>query len=141
MAPLFWACDLLGAILTAVRWRASPDEIGYCLEDAEAVVVAYDGAANGAPPKGAARLGIDPRRWIVASDGRGDGVPFETLLAGPPVDGPMGAEEGDTCLMLYTSGTTRRPKGVPRSHRSELAAGSLQIAHHHDRPRGSSLAL
>src|SRR5260370_29097543 len=105
MAPLFWACDLLGAILTAVRWRASPDEIGYCLEDAEAVGGAYDGAANGGPRKGAARLGIDPRRWIVAADGRGDGVPFETLLASPPVDGPMGAEEGDTCLMLYTSGT------------------------------------
>jgi len=141
MATLYWACHLLGAIFTPVSWRASPDEIAYCLEDAEAVVVAYDGAANGAPPKGAARLGIDPRRWIVAADGRGDGVPFETLLASPPVDGPMGAEEGDTCLMLYTSGTTGRPKGVPRSHGNELAAAVSQIAHHHYRPGESALAV
>jgi 2-furoate---CoA ligase len=32
--------------------------------------------------------------------------------------------------MLYTSGTTGRPKGVPRSHRAELAAGVSQVAHH-----------
>jgi len=141
MATLYWACQLLGAIFTPVSWRASADEIAYCLEDAEAVVVAYDGAAKSAAPEGAARLRIDPPRWIVAADGSGDGVPFATLLRGAPLDGPIGAEEGATCLMLYTSGTTGRPKGVPRSHKSELAAAVSQIAHHHYRPGESALAV
>jgi 2-furoate---CoA ligase len=32
--------------------------------------------------------------------------------------------------MLYTSGTTGRPKGVPRSHRADRAAGLSQVVHH-----------
>ena len=38
MATLYWACQLVGAIFTPVSWRASADEIAYCLDDAEAVV-------------------------------------------------------------------------------------------------------
>ena len=37
MATLYWACHLLGAIFTPVSWRATREEIAYCLEDAEAV--------------------------------------------------------------------------------------------------------
>ena len=32
--------------------------------------------------------------------------------------------------MLYTSGTTGRPKGVPRSHRADRAGGLSQVVHH-----------
>jgi 2-furoate---CoA ligase len=31
-------------------------------------------------------------------------------------------------LMLYTSGTTAKPKGVPRSHRAERAAAVAHVA-------------
>ena len=33
MATLYWASHLLGLIFTPVSWRASPEEIAYCLED------------------------------------------------------------------------------------------------------------
>ena len=35
----------------------------------------------------------------------------------------------DESLMLYTSGTTGRPKGVPRSHRADRAGGLSQVVH------------
>ena len=38
----------------------------------------------------------------------------------------VGAE--DWSIMLYTSGTTSRPKGVPRRHRAERAAGVAHVA-------------
>jgi 2-furoate---CoA ligase len=129
MATLYWACQLLGAIFTPVSWRSTADEIAYCLEDAEVAFVAFDGACNDAVPEAATGLGIPPHRQAAVADGRGGGVIFDTMLAAAPVSGPTGADERATCLMLYTSGTTGRPKGVPRSHRNELAASISQIAH------------
>jgi len=141
MATLYWASHMLGLIFTPMSWRGSLDEIAYCLEDCEAAAVAYDEAAGSASPEAAARLGIDPRRQIVAAGGKGDGIRFETLLDGTPVSGPVVPDSEAICLMLYTSGTTGRPKGVPRSHRAELAAGVSQVAHHLYRMGESSLCV
>ncbi len=141
MATLYWASHRLGLIFTPISWRGSLDEIAYCLEDCDAVAVAYDGAARASPAEAAARLGIDPRRQIVAADGKGDGIRFAALLDETPVAGPTAPDDGATCLMLYTSGTTGRPKGVPRSHRAELAAGVSQVAHHLYRMGESSLCV
>jgi len=141
MATLYWASQMLGLIFTPISWRGSLDEIAYCLEDCEAVAVAYDGAAGTSPAEAAARLRIDPRRQIVAADGKDDGVAFAKLLESAPVAGPAALDDGATCLMLYTSGTTGRPKGVPRSHRTELAAGVTQVAHHLYRMGESSLCV
>jgi 2-furoate---CoA ligase len=141
MATLYWASHMLGLIFTPISWRGSLDEIAYCLEDCDAVAVAYDGAAGTSPAEAAARLGIDPRRQIVAADGKGDGVSFVKLLDGTPLAGPAAPDDGAMCLMLYTSGTTGRPKGVPRSHRAELAAGVSQVAHHLYRMGESSLCV
>src|SRR5262245_60948771 len=54
MATLYWACHLLGLVFTPVSWRASADEIRYCLEDAEAQAVAFDGAVGDAVAAAAA---------------------------------------------------------------------------------------
>jgi 2-furoate---CoA ligase len=139
MATLYWASHLIGLIFTPVSWRASADEIAYCIADAEGAAIAYDGAA--AVPDAAAGLRFPPERMIVAADGRGDGIRFEKLTEGPSVAGPAGIDDGAISLMLYTSGTTGRPKGVPRSHRAELAAGVSQVAHHRYRPGESALGV
>jgi 2-furoate---CoA ligase len=141
MATLYWASHMLGLIFTPISWRGSLDEIAYCLEDCEAAAVAYDGAAGTSPAEAAARLKIDPRRQIVAADGKGDGIRFEKLLAETSLARPTAPDDTSTCLMLYTSGTTGRPKGVPRSHRAELAAGVSQVAHHLYRMGESSLCV
>jgi 2-furoate---CoA ligase len=141
MATLYWASHMLGLIFTPVSWRGSLDEIAYCLEDCEAMAVAYDGAAGSSPAEAATRLKIDSARQIIAADGKGDGIRFEKILEGTPVVGPMTTDDGAACLMLYTSGTTGRPKGVPRSHRAELAAGVSQVAHHQYRMGESSLCV
>jgi 2-furoate---CoA ligase len=141
MATLYWASHMLGVIFTPISWRGSLDEIAYCIEDCEAAAVAYDGASAGSAAQAAARLRIDPGRQIVAADGKGDGIRFETLLEAAPLAAPVGTDDAATCLMLYTSGTTGRPKGVPRSHRAELAAGVSQIAHHLYRMGESALCV
>src|SRR5438552_2373030 len=70
-----------------------------------------------------------------------DGERFETLLQASPIPGPSSPNEFSTCLMLYTSGTTGRPKGVPRSHRAELSASVSHIAQNQYRQGDSCLGV
>ncbi|MCB2039094.1 MAG: acyl--CoA ligase, partial [Ottowia sp.] len=114
----------LGAIFTPISWRGTADEIAYCLTDSEAVVCVYDGGAGTAATDACAAAGLSRDRCIAAADA-GDG--FDMLTQADPVTGPSDIPETDTALMLYTSGTTGRPKGVPRSHQAEWAATASQI--------------
>ncbi len=51
-------------------------------------------------------------------------------LYGAEHEGALDRDERAESLMLYTSGTTGRPKGVPRSHRADRAGGLSQIVQH-----------
>ena len=44
--------------------------------------------------------------------------------------GALDLDEREPSLMLYTSGTTGKPKGVPRSHRADRAGGLSQALQH-----------
>jgi 2-furoate---CoA ligase len=144
MASLYWACQLSGLIFTPFNWRATSDEIAFVLADAEAKAVAFD--AQGAEAVGAAadRAGLDHAALIAVDDGTGDvagGTSFAALARSAPVAGPAGADDSDICLMLYTSGTTGRPKGVPRCHRAERIAAESCIANQHYREGESALGV
>lgn len=54
----------------------------------------------------------------------------DALPDGAEHPGALSRGDGETSLMLYTSGTTGRPKGVPRSHRADRAGGWSQALQH-----------
>ena len=41
-ATLHWACQFLGVVIVPLNWRAKPDEIDYCIADADAKAVFFD---------------------------------------------------------------------------------------------------
>ena len=140
MATLYWACQLSGLIFTPYNWRARADEIAFVLADAGAKAVAFDDHTAQAVREAASRAGLDHDALITVGEG-GGGTPFAVLAQEAPVDGPAGADEREPCMMLYTSGTTGRPKGVPRSHRAERVAAASCIAHQRYRLGESALGV
>jgi 2-furoate---CoA ligase len=135
MATLHWACQFLGVIVTPLNWRAKPDEIEYCAQDADARAVAYDAASADAVTT-STTCGQIPRVSVdgatissnATDDKAGSVIAFDDLLAAHAPANLLNANVDDCSVMLYTSGTTGRPKGVPRSHRVERAAAIAHVA-------------
>jgi 2-furoate---CoA ligase len=124
MASVHWACQLAGIIVTPLNWRIKTEELDYCLTDAEARAVVFDevSATAVAGSQVARQL---PR--IAVRTASGATCRYETFGNAGPQYTPQ-AEPEDISLLFYTSGTTGRPKGVPRRHRAERAAALAHIA-------------
>jgi 2-furoate---CoA ligase len=128
-ASAYWACQMLGAVATPLSWRYSPGELEYCVRDAEAVAVVFESASRAAALGAREKLpGV--RAWIDVDASPAPGtIPFASLVSGHDDPGAPSIAVGDddVSIMLYTSGTTGRPKGVPRSHRAELSAALAHV--------------
>ncbi|MDB5512707.1 MAG: AMP-dependent synthetase and ligase [Enterovirga sp.] len=124
-ATLHWACQFAGVVMTPLNWRAKGDEIDHCLADCEARALIYErvsaeAVAASSPAEAVRRVGVDAAL-------AGDPVLADLLDVGAAPATPRAGPEAWS-LMLYTSGTTSRPKGVPRRHRAERAAAVAHVA-------------
>jgi 2-furoate---CoA ligase len=124
-ATLHWACQFAGVIVTPVNWRSTAHELDFYLEDAEAKAVAYEDASAAA----VAASALAPTLPRIALDAAGPSdIAFAALMdLAAPDAGARGDAEAWS-VMLYTSGTTARPKGVPRRQRAERAAALAHVA-------------
>ncbi|MCA9509327.1 MAG: acyl--CoA ligase [Myxococcales bacterium] len=111
----FWAVVSLGGVAVALNGWWTRDEIEYGIGLAEPRLLIGDA-------KRLARLeGDDPGVPVVRIEDD-----FGALLAGPPAELPSHAiAEDDPALILFTSGTTGRPKGALISHRGLV--GFVQV--------------
>ena len=105
---LLLACARVGAMLVPLNWRLARAELQWIVEDAAPVVLFVDGVVRGAER---------------------DGMRVVDLGAAPvftPALSHQGKWAGDdTVLLVYTSGTTGRPKGAMLSGTALLANAAL----------------
>jgi len=137
-ATIHWACQFAGIIVTPLNWRCSAHELDFCVDDADAKAAIYeDVCAAAVHSSNQARA----RRRIAIGEARAQDLAFDSLIRGsaPAVRPRVDAEAWS--VMLYTSGTTARPKGVPRRHRAERAAALAHVAQNlyaaHERTLGA----
>ena len=129
MATLHWAGQFAGIVIVPINWRAKPDELDYCVTDSGAKAIVYEPVSAAAVAQSAAaqkvpRIGLD--------DAPGRTAAFDTLIVERTRSGPASdtthATADDISLILYTSGTTGKGKGVPRRHRHERAGALAHVA-------------
>ena len=128
---LQFACMRLGAILVPLNWRLNIEELHDICADCEPDLLVHDDGWVAIAQELSTLAGI-PRR--IAWDHEEAGlVEYEAALrdARPLAPAPAAGDgfSTETCThILYTSGTTGRPKGALCSHRS-LIAQALNLSH------------
>ena len=121
ICELYVAAAKIGAIINPINFRLTPAEVRFIADDADATVFfVHDRFAE----VGDEIRGDLPRvsSWISVGEPRDGTLAYEELLAGHDEQEPEATvDPSDTWILLYTSGTTGRPKGVVRSHESYVA--------------------
>jgi fatty-acyl-CoA synthase len=130
----YWAAYLaatrLGAIAVRLNWRLSGEELGYALNDSGcSVLCLHDTFVPAIEPIRAqvpvqsfvcfAYDGTGSPEWAIDQDKFDSADPAELTVEEPALDDPA--------MLMYTSGTTGRPKGALWTHGNTLWLGAMQI--------------
>jgi len=116
-----FACGLLGAVFVPLNTRWAAPEIAYGLRDSGSRTLVFAEALADLAHRGSADSAVTDRIVVGRADGQSgdpDGaLPYEELLAaGRPVHREEPVTLDDPAIILYTSGTTGRPKGAVLTH-------------------------
>ncbi len=113
LAVLF-ACVRIGAIVVPIGTRQRHAELEFLLNDSGAKVLIHEPDLAEFIPAPTEVPELE-RRYVIRGEVAG-ARPFEELLAQGGACPTHDAHEEDTAVILYTSGTTGRPKGAQLTH-------------------------
>jgi len=112
----YYAAAKLGCIYVPLNFRAKEDEFNYMLENAAAKVLfagkRYLGIVRNILPK------LSTVEHCISIDSKEPDMHYyEDMVTASPADEVLSdIEDDDITILMYTAGTTGRPKGVPLRH-------------------------
>jgi acyl-CoA synthetase (AMP-forming)/AMP-acid ligase II len=121
---LYYAASRAGNVIVPLNWRLAGDELRHILDDSEAVALFVD--PEFWPVVREIRSEVPALRSVVSLGDPIEGAEdYEALLAAAP-SGPFAdvRDENALFILMYTGGTTGKPKGVMISNRN-IMTGTL----------------
>ncbi len=123
---IFAAAAKVGFIIVPLSFRLHPDDISFIINNSNSkwlIVESRFREAIATIWQGAKELGFEKIELVLIADEPVEGWKYyENLIEmGENIYPSLKTNQEDTWVLLYTSGTTGRPKGVIRSHRSYIA--------------------
>jgi crotonobetaine/carnitine-CoA ligase len=117
----------IGAIMVPVNPDFGVEEARYVLHHAE--VSGVVASSETLPVAKAASEGLRTAPWFLALDKASEGVQFllDAAERSEALPLPQDVRADDTCLIVYTSGTTGFPKGAMHGQRSFVTSGEAFV--------------
>ncbi len=120
LASAHLATQKLGAVSVPLNFRLREGEIPTIVEDSETRILLFERQFSARIERARPGLGRVERFICVGGGDRVDALDYEALLRGAPADEPsVSIHPDDLGVLMYTSGTTGRPKGVMITHQHQ----------------------
>lgn len=113
---IYVALARAGLVAVPVNFRLTGPEIAYILTHAEAGAVIAGPEFTDTVDAIRGEIPVAAGRFVVLGGGTAAWRGYEDVIAGAPSTSFDPVAPADTCALMYTSGTTGRPKGAIRSH-------------------------
>ena len=129
---VFFACAKIGALIVPVNTHLTAEELAHIVGDAGPRALVYSADMEAKAQKVKSDPGIPMHYLAHGAAGSGDPA-LEALTrdqptTGPPTGGAVGL--ADPLMIMYTSGTTGRPKGAVLTHGNFLF-GAIHSLHNY----------
>jgi fatty-acyl-CoA synthase len=101
------ATSRIGAVFLPINFRLAREEVAWILDNAEARLLFADEELRGV---------VEGLPGLILLDEAAQSDSRRVVPEGTPIPAPAPRQEGDLFRLMYTSGTTDRPKGVMHSY-------------------------
>lgn len=122
------ACSKIGALFNPINYRLSAGELAFITSDAGSKALVFEEAVHDVVSK-AREINEVPHYLFVDDNPPEFSLSFYSLLNGSSSTRPeVEISQEDRYIIMYTSGTTGKPKGVVHRHRDMIEHNMCMIA-------------